>query len=392
MGPRLQASLRPTDLLARLGGDEFAMVLPDTSATEALAVARALGLSLEASFVIAGQAFSLGASIGVALAPEHGTDVDTLLQHADVAMYVAKRSELGCAVYDALTDTHSPTVLALTADLHQAIAEDQLVLHYQPQLLLQTQHVYGVEVLVRWAHPVHGLIPPDKFIPLAERTGAIIPLTAWVLDRALRQCRAWLDAGIDLSISVNISLRNLRDPELCQTLETALARYEVAPERLCLELTESMIMTDVAAAKVVLQRLAALGIRLSIDDFGTGYSSLAYIAHLPVTEVKIDRSFVQHLTTDESDAIVVASTIGLGRSLGLHSVIEGVEDAVTCDLLRAWHGDAVQGYFFSRPLPARELETWLRSWQSARQCAPVRVVLPWSDGTTSLREPVSHMA
>ncbi len=379
--PRLQSDLRPSDLLTRLGGDEFAAVVPGTSVTGAVAVSRALLHALEAPFVIDGQSIGLTASIGAALAPEHGTDVETLLQHADVAMYVAKRGALGCAVYDPLLDTHSATVLALTADLQRAIAEEQLVLHYQPQLLLQTDHVYGVEALVRWAHPAQGLLPPDRFIPLAERTGAIIPLTAWVIDSALGQCRAWLDAGIDLAVSVNISLRSLHDPGLCRTLEAALDRYALAPDRICLELTESMLMSDVTTAKLALQQLATLGIRLSIDDFGTGYSSLAYIAHLPVTEVKVDRSFVRRMTTDEPDAIVVASTLGLARSLGLRCVVEGVEDAETCKLLRSWHVDAVQGYHFSRPLPAGALASWLYSRPPEPQCTRLGVAPRCSEST-----------
>ena len=359
VGPRISGALRATDTVARLGGDEFAVVLRDADAAGAVVVAGALRAALEEPFVVEGQALTVGVSIGVALCPEHGTDAATLLQHADVAMYVAKRGQLGHAVYDPSLDGHDTADLALVAELRQALAADGLVLHYQPKVHVQTGQICGVEALVRWPHPARGLIPPDRFIGLAEQTGLIVPLTRWVLETALRQSRTWRDAGLDLEMAVNLSLRNLRDPQLRDTVAELLARYAVPPRRVCLELTESMVMADVEGTQASLAQLAALGVRLAIDDFGTGYSSLAYLSRLPVNELKIDRSFVQHAAGTATDATIVASTIGLGHSLGMSIVTEGVEDAETWALLGRLGSDVAQGYFFSRPLPAHELEGWV---------------------------------
>jgi len=271
--------------------------------------------------------------------------------------------QLGHAVYNPLHDEHSGPSLAMVAELRHAIAAGELVLHYQPQADLRYQHVYGVEALVRWQHPTAGLLPPADFVPLAERTGVIVPLTAWVLNQALAQCRAWLDAGHDLDMSVNVSLRNLRDPEFYRLVAMLLAHHGVPPARLCLELTESTVMADVEAAQVALLRLRALGVRVSIDDFGTGYSSLAYLARLAVSELKIDRSLVQHMATDEGDATIVASTIGLCRSLGLRIVTEGVETRDTWDLLGALDCDAARDSSSRRRFPRT---SWRTGWSSMR--------------------------
>jgi len=359
VGPRLRAALRATDTVARLGGDEFAVVLRDADAAGAVVVAGALNAALAAPFIVEGQALAVGVSIGVALCPQHGTDAATLLQHADVAMYVAKRGQLDHAVYDPSLDGHDTADLTLVAELRQALAADGLVLHYQPKIHVPTGQICGVEALVRWPHPTQGLIPPDRFIGLAEQTGLIVPLTRWVLEAALRQSRTWRDAGLDLEMAVNLSLRNLRDPQLRATVAELLARYAVPPGRVCLELTESVVMADVEGTQASLAQLAALGVRLAIDDFGTGYSSLSYLSRLPVNELKIDRSFVQHAAHTATDATIVASTIGLGHSLGMSIVTEGVEDAETWALLGRLGSDVAQGYFFSRPLPAPELEGWI---------------------------------
>jgi len=370
VGSRISGVLRATDTVARLGGDEFAVVLRDADAAGAVVVAGALRAALEEPFVVEGQALAVGVSIGVALCPAHGTDAATLLQHADVAMYVAKHGQLGHAVYDPSLDGHDTADLALVAELRQALAADELVLHYQPMVHVQTGQICGVEALVRWPHPAQGLIPPDRFIGLAEQTGLIVPLTRWVLEAALRQSRTWRDAGLDLEMAVNLSLRNLRDPHLCATVAELLARYAVPPQRVCLELTESMVMADVERTQASLAQLAALGVRLAIDDFGTGYSSLAYLSRLPVNELKIDRSFVQHARGTTTDATIVASTIGLGHSLGMSVVTEGVEDAETWALLRRLGSDVAQGYFFSRPLPAHDLEGWVnRASSDARRAS-----------------------
>ncbi len=266
-------------------------------------------------------------------------------------------------MYDPADDSHDADRLTLAGDLRQALDRDELLLHYQPKVALGGGHagrMVGVEALVRWRHPRLGLIPPDRFIPLAEQTGLIAPLTAWVLEAALRQAHTWAQGGWDLGVAVNLSMRNLHDPALPQTVADLLARYDVPANQVCLELTESAVMADIEGSRTVLERLSALGVRLAVDDFGTGYSSLAYLARLPVDELKIDRSFVRRLATDEGDATIVASTIGLGHALGLSVVVEGVEDAETWAPLGRMGCDVAQGYYLSRPLPADELERWAR--------------------------------
>jgi len=357
---RLADVVRREDTVARLGGDEFAVVLPAADVDGAGMVARTICAAIETPFDIEDQALSVGVSVGVAAFPEHGGDAATLLRHADVAMYAAKQGGLGPTVYDPTHDGHDATRLGLVGDLRQAIAAGAFTLHYQPKVALDSGRVCGVEALVRWPHPEHGLIPPDRFIPLAEQTGLIVPLTAWVLDEALRQGAAWAASGLEVAMAVNLSLRNLRDPQLCATVAAALARHAVSPGRLCLELTESVVMADVEGTQAVLERLAASGVRLAIDDFGTGYSSLAYLSRLPVDELKIDRSFVQRMAGTPQDQTIVASTIGLGHSLGLSIVTEGVEDAQTWALLGQMGSDEAQGYYLARPLPAPEAEVWLR--------------------------------
>jgi len=356
----LRGAVRRTDTVARLGGDEFAVLLPGADASDAEAVARTIQSALDAPIVVEGQALSVGGSIGIALSPIHGMTVAPLFQHADVAMYEAKRAGLGYAAYNPQLDHQDAARLALVSDLRGAIAAGALVLHYQPKVAVQSRQAHEVEALVRWPHPDHGLIPPDRFIPLAEQTGLIVPLTTWVLREALRQCRVWLDAGLVVQAAVNLSLRNLRDPHLVETVEDALRRHGMPPACLRLELTESVVMIDVEETQATLVRLASLGVRLSIDDFGTGYSSLAYLSRLPVDELKIDRSFARRLTTDASDKTIVASTIGLGHSLGLSVVAEGVEDARTWALLQQLGCDVGQGYHIARPLPAAEATAWLQ--------------------------------
>jgi len=356
----LRGVVRHTDIVARLGGDEFAILLPGAEAAGAEAVARAIRAALDAPIVVDGRALSVGVSVGIALSPAHGAAVEPLFQHADVAMYAAKRDGLGHAVYEPAHADQDAARLALIADLHRAIDEGALALHYQPKADLASGRGCGVEALARWPHPDHGLIPPDRFISLAEQTGLIVPLTAWVLGAALRQCRAWADAGLAVEVAVNLSLRNLRDPDLYPTVENLLRRHGVPPTRLCLELTESVVMADVEGTQATLARLAALGVRLAIDDFGTGYSSLAYLSRLPVDELKIDRSFARRLTTEATNQTIVASTIGLGHSLGLRVVAEGIEDAQTWALLGRLGCDVGQGYYIARPLAADEAGAWLR--------------------------------
>ena len=361
IGQRLQSYLHPNDLIARLGGDEFAIVLPATDAEGAVRAARTLIGALDMPILVDGHAFSIGGSIGIALTPEQGFDVTTLLRCADVAMYVAKRSQSGHAEYSPKIDQHSPYKLALMSELRQAIADNRLLIHYQPKISFSLGKIVGVEALVRWPHPVHGLIPPEDFIPLAERTGLIGPLTRWVLDRTVRQCRDWEQDGLSMNVAVNLSTHTLYDPKLLSIVTNLLHLYEIAPSKLTLEITESMLMEEPERAQVVLAELRSLGVSIAIDDFGTGYSSLAYLKRLRIDEVKIDKAFVRGLgiDADPADAAIVQAVVAMARPLQCEVVAEGVESEEAWSFLQELGCDLAQGYYCSRPLPAAELEQWV---------------------------------
>jgi diguanylate cyclase (GGDEF)-like protein len=359
LGERLGRVLRGSDTIARLGGDEFGVLLPSASFEHARQIAERLLHLLEQPFRLGGLQLEIDASIGVALSPEHGADADTLLRRADVAMYVAKRDNTGYALYTADQDQHSPMRLALVAELRRAIEHDQLSLYFQPKISLVTGKVTCAEALVRWQHPQHGLLSPDVFVPIAEQTGLIRPMSRWVLDTALRQVNRWRQDGLDLAVAVNLSMRNLHDPEIADMIRKLLSRWGVPAGCLTIEITESSLMADAARAMEVLSRLRCMGVSISIDDFGTGYSSLAYLKRLPVHELKIDKSFVAHMARDDNDAAIVRSTVSLAHDLGLQVVAEGVEDQPTWDLLVALGCDVAQGYFISRPLPPLVLGEWL---------------------------------
>ena len=360
VGARVRGVLRESDTVARMGGDEFAVLLPSAGSVERSTLAmRKMLKALEQPFALEGLALDVAVSIGIALCPEHGEDADLLIQRADVAMYVAKQSGINYAVYVPEHDRHSPRRLALMGELRHAIENDQLFLLYQPKIDLQRACAIGVEALVRWRHPHHGIIPPDEFIPLAERSGVIKSLTLWVLGEALRQCRTWSQGGVQLSMAMNLSARNLQDPQLPDRIAELLQTSGLAPGWLELEITESAIMVDPVRAMEILTRLRAMGIRFSIDDFGTGYSSLGYLKKLPVDEIKIDRSFVIGMAANENDAVIVRSTIDLAHNLGLKVVAEGVENQETLDRLIDLGCDAAQGYYMSRPIPPAELTRWL---------------------------------
>jgi diguanylate cyclase (GGDEF)-like protein len=354
--------------VARLGGDEFAVVLPTVEGPAcAAALADEVLAALEQPFVVGDLNLEIGASIGVALAPVHGTDAAMLLQRADVAMYSAKESRSGVEVYDPDRDEYSPRRLMLAAELRHAIERGQLTLHYQPKADLGTGGITGVEALLRWHHPDYGFVPPDEFIPLAEHTGLIRALTRWVLAAAVAQCGSWHRRGLHLNVAVNLSVRALVDVGLPDEVEGLLREAGVPPTSLTLEITESSIMADPARSIGVLERLSELGIMLSIDDFGTGYSSLSYLKKLPVGEVKVDRSFVMNMTSDQDDAVIVRSTIDLARNLGLRVVAEGVEDRSTWETLSSLGCDAAQGYYLGRPMPVLQLDRWLEG--TGRQAA-----------------------
>jgi diguanylate cyclase (GGDEF)-like protein len=368
VGPRLAGALRNADTVARLGGDEFAVLLPDAqSVHDATAVAAKLRAVLEKPFRVEGVDLDVEASVGVVLSGEHGDDPTTLLQRADIAMYVAKAQNLGVFVYDPDVDRHSPAKLALLGDLRRALDGGELILHYQPKVSISTGDVVGAEALVRWQHPDRGLIFPDAFIPLAERTGLIGPLTRRVLEIALGQVRTWADVGMPLAVSVNLSARNLLDERLPGMVAELLVANGVPAALLELEVTETALMTEPVRAQRLLQQLSALGVRISIDDFGAGYTSLGQLKNLPIDELKIDRSFIMTMTEDKSDALIVRSVVDLGHNLGLTIVAEGVETALAQAALRDLGCDVAQGYHLCRPVSAAAFETWC----TGRRITPV---------------------
>ena len=360
---RLSGAIRADDTVARFGGDEFAILLPRVSDQAAAAsVAAMLRSRLQGLYEVDEISIHSDASIGVAIGPAHGEDANTLLRHADVAMYSAKGRRVGAAVYEAKLDPHTPERLAMVGEMRRAIVRSEFVLHYQPQVEPGTGRVDAVEALVRWRHPERGLLKPHDFVPLAERTGLIRPLTRWVLEAAIRECAAWRRAGLDLHVAVNLSAASLVDTDLPNTIEHLLRGSDVPPSSLRLEITETTAMADPARTTAVLARLEALGTPLAIDDFGTGYSSLAYLRSLPVRELKIDRSFVSRMATDPNDHAIVVATIDLGHTLGLRVVAEGVEDKATLRELTDHGCDLVQGYLVARPLSVGALQTWLAAW------------------------------
>ncbi|MDQ1615154.1 MAG: hypothetical protein QOJ60_1093, partial [Actinomycetota bacterium] len=347
----LTSSLRPTDVVARLGGDEFAVLLthlPDAASAEI--ISRQLLTKLRAgSYSVHGIELAVDASIGIALLPEHGRDTDLLLQRADVAMYQAKRANGGVTLYDEANDAHDVAQLGLLVELRRAIELDELVLHYQPKARLDTGDLHGVEALVRWQHPSRGLLGPDTFVPLAEHTGLMAPLTEWVLRHAVTQAAQWRDLGLMLPVAVNMSPRSLLDGNLAASLLALLAEANVTGDLLELEITETAIMTDPGRAVRVLRQLNAMGIRVAIDDFGVGYTSLTYLKSLPVHTLKIDRAFVTDMLTDPRDQAIAESVIGLGHKLGLNVVAEGIETEEVWDRLKALNCDEGQGYLLARP-------------------------------------------
>ena len=346
---RLRGVLRATDTIARLGGDEFAVLTTDAKHPEdVVSTAKKILASLEGPFAIGDQMVETGASIGIAMYPLHGDDPSTLLRRADVAMYVAKRSGGGYAQYQ-------PEQEAQT--MRRSGLAGELVLHYQPQITLATGAINVVEALVRWNHPREGLMPPDRFIPMAEETGIIHPLTAWVIDSALSQLCRWLADGLDVSISLNVSPRNIEDHSLEEMVARALGNFKVEPSRLTLEITEGVAMA--AAAAKALHRLHEIGVRLALDDFGTGYSSLLYLMRLPVNEIKIDRSFVSALASDPDSGAIVRSAVGLGHNLGLRVVAEGLQDHMAEAVLIEAGCDAAQGFLVGRPTEEAEMTALL---------------------------------
>ncbi len=360
VGERLAGLVREADTVARLGGDEFALVANGADESAARELANRISRALRDPFLVSDISLDIQASIGIALAPLHGEDSETLLRRADVALYTAKESR-GCfALYSPDADLHTPQRLALLGDLRRGVDNNELTLHYQPQCDVRTGQVVGVEALVRWQHPDLGLLMPEQFISTAENTGLIEPLTMQVLELAVSQLSRWLKDGLALRMAVNLSVRHLTNLELPTHVADVLRRYGVPPTALTLEVTESTIMADPSRAIAVLSRLREYGVRLAIDDFGTGYSSLSYLRRLDVDELKIDRSFVSKMAGANGDAVIVRSTIELGHNLGLRVVAEGVESAEVWRQLLPLGCDLVQGFYLGAPMTGEQFEQWTR--------------------------------
>ena len=356
IGPRLEACVPEANLVARVGGDEFAVLMPlDTTVEQCEVIAERIARAIEEPFRFQGMTLLVRASVGIAMFPDHGRDVESLMQRADIAMYSAKARGVGHEVYSASRDGHSRARLALIGELPEAIESGQIVVHYQPKFNLATGTIEGAEALVRWEHPQFGLLGPGAFLPLAEQTGLMRPLTLRVLDDALAQCARWRDDGLTISVAVNLGAPNLLDLGLPQDVSALLDKYDVEPSLLHLEITETIVAADPVRVIEIMNALGALGIELSLDDFGTGSSSLAYLRELPVQELKIDKSFILGMDEDEEAATIVRTVVDLAHNLGLRAVAEGIETDEAYRLLAASGCDYGQGFLMGRPMPAAEL-------------------------------------
>ena len=352
---RLREAVRKCDTVARLGGDEFAVLFPHVgSEADAWDLTKRLLDALTHPFELNGLPFDVAVSTGIALYPQHATDKDRLLQYADVAMYAAKREQLGVSLYDPAQDSNCVQNLMLRGELRKAIDQQRIFLMYQPKLDLESGRITGVEALARWHHDEYGAVTPAEFVTEAERTGLIGPLTALTLDLGLRQIAAWRAQGIELTLALNVSAQNLQDPRLPELVAEALARWRVEPQWVTLEITESALWRNLHQALAVAEALAALGVRLSIDDFGTGFTSISHLMSMPVSELKIDKSCVLHMLEREKHARIVQSTIDFAHNLGLKVVAEGVENPQILSRLRTLGCDVAQGYLLGKPMLATD--------------------------------------
>jgi len=360
---RLESTIRSSDTVARLGGDEFAIIAPNTSPDEAAAFAKKIINSLNDVFTINHQNIYVGASLGISIYPHNGTDIHTLLRHADTAMYIAKENNLDTVIYEPSHDKNTADNLSLVGDLHHAIgSNDELEVYYHPQINILSREITQVEVLLRWQHPIMGFISPEEIIQLAEQTGMIKDLSTWVMDTSIRDYMQHLHKR-DIGLSINLSAWNLQDPDLVETIQELLLKHQMPAEKLTLEITETAMMSDPLRARMVLNKLSEMNIVLSIDDYGTGFSSLSYLKLLPVQELKIDKSFIFDMLDDENDSIIVKSTIELAHNLGFKVVAEGVQNNETLLQLRTHKCDYIQGYHITRPLDIYQLIIWLNNYK-----------------------------
>ena len=358
---RLQKVLRDSDTLARLGGDEFAVLLPGiTDADQAGAmVAGKVKECFVEPFLHNGEELYLDAAIGMSIYPDHGEDADSLLSRADIAMYGAKRKDFTFSFYDPGSDVSAAEQLQIAAGLRHALERGEFSLVYQPKIDMQRRRICGVEALLRWQHPLRGLILPERFIPVAEQIGQIGAITDWVLLTALMQCKQWRNAGLDLPVAVNVSASSFQNPRLLDRVRWALSEAQVPPECLEIEITENTLMIDLERGVEILHSLSRLGVAVAIDDFGTGYSSLSYLRQLPIHTLKIDKSFLIDVAKVGNDNVIVRSIIDLGHNLGYKVIAEGVETSYAWELLEGLGCDAVQGYHISHPLTHEGLGLWL---------------------------------
>ncbi len=363
---RLQTVVsRESDTVARLGGDEFAILMMTADDEGTQFIANKVLKIFDQSIMLEGQEIIANASIGIAYHPQHGEDMNTLLSHADLAMYAAKRNHASYLIYDTSLESQSQQHLSLMAELRHALANNEFTLYYQPKIALATGAVSHVEALIRWDHPLRGQVTPDNFIPFAEHTGFIIKITRWVIEQVIRQQQEWIKTGVMINVSINISARDLIAPKLPAIFAKLMQGHDVPPQCLILEITESSIMANLLGAMETMNMLRTMGLQMSVDDFGTGYSSLAYLKRLPVSELKIDRSFVSNMESDSDDAIIVRSTIDLAHNMGLTVVAEGVENQATYDMLAAMGCDYLQGFYICRPLTAGDLPQWIKDYRHA---------------------------
>ncbi len=361
---RLAKVMRESDTLSRFGGDEFAVLVPNASLEQTIQVCRKVTTVLDEPFIIEGHNLNVGASIGIVLYPEHGQDSETLIQHADIAMYEAKRNEVMYAVFEPGQDESTWKRLILIGELREALAKEQFVLFYQPKVSVRDKHLAGVEALVRWQHPEKGLIPPDEFIPLVEQAGLSKLLTNLVLDNALQQMAHWKKDGTSLTMSVNLSVKNLHDLEFPIDVERLLKKWQTNPSQLFLEITESSMLIDPTRVNKVVVKLKNLGLNLSIDDYGSGYSSLSYLRKFPAKEIKIDKSLIIDMIHNEDNAVIVKSTIDMIHNIGCEAVAEGVEDEETLELLEDLGCDLIQGFHICKPMSVQNIDSWFdaKSW------------------------------
>ena len=356
---RLIYLLREVDVIVRLGGDEFAVLLTTANEKQASLIAKKIINEFNKVFTVNQTPLYIGVSIGISVYPQHGTTAQVLQQRADVAMYVAKRNKTGYEIYNQKHDEYSIGKLSLISDLRNALDTNQLVMEYQPVINIKTGDIISAEALLRWNHPVRGKVFPDDIIPAAEQTGLINPITYWIIDTTAKYNKKLLSMGIDIKIAINLSVYNLQDEDFVKNIIEIFNQNQVSPSRFIMEITESVMMTNPKKSIDVLNQLDDLDIEISVDDFGTGYSSLAYLKKLPLSKLKIDKSFIMDMITDDSDAMIVRSTIDLAHNLGMQVIAEGIEEIETLNLLDILRCDFGQGYYISRPISTSNFEQWI---------------------------------